>query len=254
MNKKQASFVRSLRQEKFRKIFELFIVEGPKVVEEFIKSDFKIDVVYALEEWLEENIQLLNSYQIRYEEITETDLENLSRLKTPNKVVALVKIPPESADINLEGLTLALDDISDPGNLGTIIRIADWYGIKNVICSVDTVDVYNPKVVQASMGSLSRVKLHYLDLKFFLEQCNEAEIPIFGAYLDGENLYDQSLDADGIILVGNESNGISDELSRYVSNKITIPRFSDSATESLNASVAAGIIVNEFRRQYAKNQ
>ncbi len=254
MNKKQASFVRSLRQEKFRKIFELFIVEGPKVVEEFIKSDFNIDVVYGLEEWLEENISLLNSYQIRYEEISETDLENLSRLKTPNKVIALVKFPPESPDINLEGLTLALDDISDPGNLGTIIRIADWYGIKNIICSLDTVDVYNPKVVQASMGSLSRVKLHYLDLKFFLEQCNEAEIPIYGADLEGDSLYEQSLDLDGIVLVGNESNGISDELLKFVTNRITIPRFSDSATESLNASVATGIIINEFRRQYAKNQ
>jgi TrmH family RNA methyltransferase len=177
--------------------------------------------------------------------ITEAALKRISALKTPNKVLAVFKIPA-SVKIVHKGLLLALDGIRDPGNLGTIMRLCDWFGVTQLVCSEDTVDVYNPKVVQATMGSLARVNISYINLEDFFK---ESKLPVYGAVMNGEHVYETKLPEEAILLMGNEANGISENLLEFLSHEITIPRYGKlQQTESLNVAMATSILLSEFRR------
>ena len=252
ISKSQIQFIKSLTISKFRKAHKKFIVEGPKLINELAISSFTIEGIYAQSTWIKSNrFRFPNDTQII--EVSEKELSRISGLKTPNQVLALVhmseNIQPDSNTFN--DLVLMLDNISDPGNMGTIIRTADWFGIQQIICSDSCVDIYNPKVVQATMGSLFRVQVFYTVLKDYLEQMPHDKL-IYGTLLDGEDIYQSNLKKQGIIIIGNESRGISKELIPFITNKITIPNYSfkswDTA-ESLNASTATAVVCAEFRRQ-----
>jgi RNA methyltransferase, TrmH family len=250
ISKNQVKLIRSLNVKKFREREALFIAEGEKIVNELFDSSFRIHSVYFTPEW-KDGIREHRDLK-KLHEISEPDLKKISLLENPNKVLAIVHIP--EMEINLkkikEGFTLMLDDIQDPGNLGTIIRTADWFGIKNIICSKNTVDAFNPKVVQSSMGSLFRINFFYDDLRNVLTQIkNECQIPVYGALLTGENILNKKLNPQSVLLIGNESKGISGNLSNFIDEGITIPKPGSSAAESLNAAVAASILCYEFCRQ-----
>jgi len=249
MTRKQMSYVRSLRQSKFRRVNEQFVAEGPKIVEELMDSSFKIFTIYATEDWLEQNIEKVNAKQIQYEIITSAELASISRMKEPNNVLAVVyqKEIPEEMDIS--GLTLALYGISDPGNMGSILRTADWFGVTNIFCSFRTVDIYNPKVVQASMGSIGRLTVTYLDFEDLFAQCNEVGIPIYAAIPGEQNFYNVDFPSTGMVVIGSEANGIKEKYYKFFNEKISIPTFYDRQTESLNAAVATAILVSEIRRK-----
>lgn len=235
LSKNQIKNITRLKQKKYRQQEGLFIAEGGKVIKEFLNSTFKLVDLFTTETFNVENESI----------ISEADLKKISCLTTPNTALAIFKIP-NSKDLKNEGLILALDDIRDPGNLGTIIRLCDWFGIKQLVCSLKTVDCYNPKVVQATMGSLTRVKIVYTDLSAYLKTIN---LPVFGAFMDGKNVYQTNLPKAGILVLGNEANGISSIIETCVTDKISIPRFGDlQATESLNVATAGAILLSEFRR------
>ncbi|MCD4773941.1 MAG: RNA methyltransferase [Bacteroidales bacterium] len=251
ITKNQIKHINSLKSNKFRKTYNEFIVEGVKLVDEILNSNFKISSLFATENWITENENNLPE-NIEITEINEKELKNISGLTTANEVIAIVKIPENSinTDTIFTDLVLVLDKIRDPGNLGTIIRTADWFGIKNIICSNDTVDLYNPKVIQATMGSVTRVNIHYADLAEFLKESPE-NFPVYGTFLEGENFYTSKLPTNAIIVIGNESNGISKEIAGLINRKIFIPPFSSKqkqTAESLNASIAAALVCSEFRR------
>ncbi|MCF6180695.1 RNA methyltransferase [Lutibacter sp.] len=237
-SKIQLKLITSLSQKKYRIKHHLFMVEGIKGVQEFLNSKFEIFQLFTSEELL--FLEVENRVVI-----SEKDLKKISNLKNPNKVVALFKIPKENLIIK-EGLIVALDEVNDPGNLGTIIRLCDWFGVNQLVCSENTVDCFNPKVVQASMGSLARVSIIYTDLEKYLQ---EIQIQKFATIMNGESIYKTKLPKNGVIIMGNEANGISDEILNLVTNKITIPRFGkQQQTESLNVATATAIILNEFKR------
>jgi RNA methyltransferase, TrmH family len=255
LSKNQIKFVNSLKQKKYREEHDLFIAEGAKIVPELLNSDIKVKQVFATSEFLRKH--KINDPIERFE-IKEAELERISTLMTPNEALALCEIPKYELDVDSlkDKLTLVLDDIKDPGNLGTIIRIADWYGIENIICSSTTADVFNPKVVQATMGSIARIKIHYVDLvEFFTEKVQSLKLPVYGALLEGENIYSKKLTSKGFIVIGNESKGISEEVQKLITDKISIPSFSHikensiGEAESLNAAIATAIICSEFRRK-----
>lgn len=248
--KSQIQFINSLKTNKFRKIHQKFIIEGSKIVQEAIESNYSIDSVFAVSEWISAN-QSSFPEGLQIVIVKQKELERISGLKTPNQTLAIVSMPDKSAYnySNDNGLVLALDEIKDPGNLGTIIRTADWFGINDIICSNNCVDVFNPKVIQSSMGSFLRVNLHYEELQGFFNSL--VDVPIYGALIDGTNIYKTKLKDNGILLVGNESKGISKNLIPFISDKISIPRFQKAnkeSAESLNASIATAIICAEFRR------
>ncbi len=223
--------IRSLKDKKFRDMLGLFVVEGEKLVEEAIHSGFKIKQLY------------------RSDEIGEAAMERISLLNSPSTALAVVCKPQETGDLRLKqgGLYIALDTIRDPGNLGTILRIADWFGIDGVMASRDTVDVYNPKVVQSTMGAIFRVDFHYCDLAEVLEGAE-----VFGTFLSGEDIYKADLESSRprVIVIGNEANGISAEIEKFCTRRMTIPSFAKGkGSESLNAAVATAITVSEFRRR-----
>lgn len=222
-----------------------FLVEGDKMVQELLQSSFRLDSVYSVSKW-EPSVSMQN---LAHFNISEEELKKISTHETPDKVVAVAYIPGnERQTDNLqltEGLYLACDGLNDPGNAGTIIRIADWFGVKEVFLSPQSVDIYNPKVVNAAKGSLFRVRCSYAPLPELFT--SNATIKVYGAFLAGENIYESSLDKNAIIIIGNEANGISAELLPFVQQKVSIPSFGKA--ESLNAGVAAGIIVSEFRRR-----
>ena len=239
ISKNQLKIITSLSQKKYRQKHNLFIAEGVKVIHELLNSSFVMDTLFAVDDF---EIPISHENIIR---ISDKDLQKISNLNSPNKVLGLFKIPEEKSAIN-KGLIVALDAVNDPGNLGTIIRLCDWFGVSQLICSTDTVDCFNQKVVQASMGSLTRVSLKYLDLKSHLEETN---LPMFIADMNGENVYNTALPAEGILIMGNEANGVSDPIKKLVKNKISIPRFGAiQATESLNVATATAILLSEFKR------
>jgi RNA methyltransferase, TrmH family len=248
-------YIHSLKLKKFRELHQQFIAEGSKLVTELINSYYHISELYATREWLLENEKLIPAGKFPIAEITESELGRITALSTSSAVLAIVDIPTDDSALPefSEGLTLFLDDIRDPGNLGTIVRIADWFGIGQVICSENTVDLYNPKTVQATMGSVARVKVSYADLASTLA----AIVPgtkIYGTFLEGENIYSKNLDQKGIIIIGNESQGISDEVAQFVTDRLFIPEFQkqnnfSGTAESLNAAIAAAIVCSEFRRR-----
>ncbi len=251
ISKRKHKELSALQLKKFRTENKQFLVEGEKIIEELLLSGWEIDTIIATKRWinLHRNAESKCSELI---EATEDELKKISSLKTPNQVVAAVKFAKSTFTLkDLEGkLAIMLDEIQDPGNLGTIIRLCDWFGIKNIICSNSTVDIYNPKVVQASMGSIFRVNIEYAELTEWLETYQNAfGYPVFGAFLEGKNIYRENLPAKGLIIFGNESKGISEVVSQYISEKITIPRIAGTGAESLNVSLAAAIICSEFRRR-----
>lgn len=240
LSKNQIKLISSLQQKKYRFKNELFVAEGIKVVKELLESKLELSNLFVVE-GAEHQFENLS-----FETISVADLKKVSTLKTPNDVLALFKIP-EPQNIIDEGLVLALDDINDPGNLGTIIRLCDWFGVRQLVCSKNTVDCYNSKVVQASMGSLPRVQINYCDLVTYL---NASPSKKYIADMEGEIVYKSELPTDGVLIMGNEANGISDLIRSANYNKLTIPRFGSlQATESLNVATATAILLSEFKRR-----
>ena len=236
LSKNQIKLITSLNQKKYRLLHGFFVVEGLKAIKELLNSNMQLITLFTTE-----------TFNIDLDEIliSETDLKRISFLKTPNKALAIFKIPI-SKPIDTNQLIIALDTIRDPGNLGTIIRLCDWFGVKDLVCSKETVDCYNPKVIQATMGSITRVNISYIDLPLFLKKVN---FPVFGTFMDGENVYNKSLPKKGVLILGNEANGISKDVENLISEKIAIPRFGDiQAAESLNVATATAILLSEFRR------
>ena len=239
LSKNQIKLITSLQQKKYRFANQLFFAEGIKVIQELVESNFELVNLYTT---LDDFKNVTNTKKTI---IPDSDLKKISALTSPNTCLAVFKIPTEKKIIET-GLILALDSIRDPGNLGTILRLCDWFGIEQLICSKDAVDIYNPKVVQATMGSIARVNVNYIDLENFVNQTN---LPVFGTFMDGNNIYKEELPQKGIIIMGNEANGISPEIEKLIKNRLTIPRFGTiQKTESLNVTTAAAIVLNEFRR------
>lgn len=239
VSKNQIKLISGLLQKKQRFANQLFFAEGVKVIQELLQSNFELEHLYTTQNDFETVLVSRKTL------INAQELKKISALSTPNTCLAVFKIPADKKIIE-SGLILALDDIRDPGNLGTILRLCDWFGIKQLLCSKESVDIYNPKVVQATMGSIARVNVNYIDLKAFLAQTS---LPVFGTFMDGSNIYKSTLPQEGIIIMGNEANGISDEIEKTIKNRLTIPRFGDlQKTESLNVATATAIILSEFKR------
>jgi TrmH family RNA methyltransferase len=239
LSKNQIKLITSLHQKKQRFANQMFFAEGIKVIQELLESNFELVHLYTTLNNFEE---ISNDKKIN---ITEGDLKKISTLATPNSCLAVFKIPAEKKIIE-SGLILALDSIRDPGNLGTILRLCDWFGITQLLCSKETVDIYNPKVVQATMGSIARVNVNYIDLESYIIQ---TKLPVFGTFMEGSTIYKTNLPQEGIIVMGNEANGISTEIENLIKNRLSIPRFGTlQKTESLNVATATAIILSEFRR------
>ncbi len=239
LSKNQIKLIQSLRQKKQRTKQQLFVAEGVKVVKELLNSTFTLEALFMTEEVQNEFARW--PFQI----ISSLELKKVSSLKTPNAVLALFRIPEQQA-IKTEGLIVALDALNDPGNLGTIIRLCDWFGAEQLVCSINTVDCFNEKVVQATMGSLSRVQIHYVDLEPFLKG---TKLPVYCADMVGENVYTSTLPEAGVLVMGNEANGVSEKIRNSCTHQLSIPRFGNSQeTESLNVATATAILLSEFRR------
>jgi TrmH family RNA methyltransferase len=233
-----------LQQKKFRQLHQFFIVEGAKNVLELLHSTYSIHAIYATQTFHKENINGLDKQNLKIEIVSESELDQMGTFSSNNAAIALVKTK-ENLELFVENeLVLVLDDIRDPGNLGTIIRIADWYGLKKIICSESTVELYNPKVISATMGSFLRVNLFYTNLSKYLTERSMCFIG--GALMDGESVYDINLPKTGFLIIGNESNGISDKVQGFVNQRITIPR--RGGAESLNAGIATAILLDNFFR------
>jgi RNA methyltransferase, TrmH family len=239
VSKNQIKLITSLHLKKYRVHHQLFIAEGVKVIQELLQSNFEMEHLFVSEN------SFLDINDSKKTVVNEQEMKKLTALSSPSPCLAVFKIPND-IELGDQGLIVALDDIRDPGNLGTIIRLCDWFGVKQIVCSNETVDLYNPKVIQATMGSLTRVNVRYTDLKTFI---SESKLKVFGTFMDGENVYHQKLPQDGILVFGNEANGISSEIEQLVKNRIAIPRFGEiQKTESLNVAAATAIFLSEFRR------
>ncbi len=239
VSKNQIKLISSLQQKKQRIAHQLFIAEGIKGIQELLDASFELDHLYTTQN----DFEMVSNNQKTV--VSDADLKKISALATPNTCLAVFKMPKEKK-IEASGLILALDSVRDPGNLGTIMRLCDWFGIQQLICSKETVDIYNPKVVQATMGSIARVNVSYVDLNDFL---TTTSLPVFGTFMNGDNIYKTALPQEGIIVMGNEANGISPELEKIIKNRLTIPRFGTiQKTESLNVATATAIVLSEFRR------
>lgn len=251
----QLKFLRSLQINKYRAKEKQFLVEGEKLVKEcLLKSygqNFELIEIFTLREWSDKNHRLIEKSGIQCTILPHKQLEQISLQKTPNQALGLMRFSTESrkTDFNSNDLFLVIDKVQDPGNIGTIFRLAEWFGIKQIILSSDSADPYNPKVVQSSMGSVFRVPFYRGNILSLFENL-DSSIPIYGTILNGENIYKSKLSKGGIIVLGNESKGISKEISSYISKPLLIPRFGDSEKypESLNVATAASIVLSEFRR------
>ncbi len=253
LSKKQVSLVVSLQKKKCRDEEKLFVIEGDKMVKEFLAAGKKVLTLIAKPEF----IAGLSAEHLKSAgeviPVNYAELKKMSSLSTPHNAMAVAAIPEVSPDTVriLENLCVALDFIQDPGNLGTIIRSAAWFGIKNIVCSENCVDVYNPKVIQASMGAILNVDVWYMDLERFLEKASAKGVPVYGTMLEGESIYSNKLSKKGVIVLGNESRGISADLIPFITDRIVIPKFTDAVygIESLNAGMAASIVFSEFARR-----
>ncbi|MDR0231834.1 MAG: RNA methyltransferase [Dysgonamonadaceae bacterium] len=247
LSKNQIKFIKSLSQKKYRDESGCFLAEGNKLVADLLPY-FDCELLLFEPSWLATQGNIKVSQLIKAD---SGEIDKVSLLKNPQQVLAVFKQPQYTLDFALlsEKLSLVLDSIQDPGNLGTIIRIADWFGIENIICSLETADVYNPKTIQATMGALARVKVHYTDLSAFLEQ--NKTLPVYGTFLNGEDIYTGNLTSEGLIVMGNEGNGISEKIEQFISKRLYIPNYpADQPTsESLNVAVATAITCAEFRRR-----
>ena len=244
ISKNQIKYVHQLEQKKFRKREGLFVAEGTKVVGDLLKR-YQAHSIYAIPEWIAAHQDISGVV-----EVTPDELQRISFQQHPQQVLALFPLPSLSSLFTFHSsLAIALDGVQDPGNLGTIIRIADWFGISTIICSDDTVDAWNPKVVQATMGSLARVNIIYTNLPEFLDTL-PSDYPVYGTLLDGDNIYTQPLTKEGLIVMGNEGNGISEAVRQRVNHRLLIPDFHDGDTaDSLNVAIATAITCSEFRRR-----
>jgi len=248
ISKVRIKFLNSLNLKKFRHEHKAFLVEGNKTVAELLSSGYYVQSLYATGSWLQANRELTGNKKIEIFEATAEELKACSTHTQPDEVIAVASIPASGAIPVLEkgSLYLALDSINDPGNLGSIIRIADWFGIHQILCSEDCVDAYNPKTVSAAKGSLFRTGITYTNLQ---QVFVKGGLPVYGALLEGENVYAQNLGAKGILLIGNEANGISQALLPYITHPVSIPSF--GSAESLNAAMATAILCSEFMRPAA---
>lgn len=241
----QIKHIRALRQKKFRMLHGSFVVEGEKIVSELLRSDYSISGIYALQEWMESNRSVLPA-GVPAHVISEKDLSRISGLSSPNKVVAVADIPAQQAVTpeGWNGLALYLDCIQDPGNLGTIIRTADWFGVRHVFCSPDTAELYNPKVLQATMGSFLRVRVLRTELPGLLQNIGIKPV-VYGAALNGDNIFHLKPERPALMIIGNESKGMANHLDQFVDRRVMIPG-GHTGADSLNASVASGIIMSWF--------
>jgi TrmH family RNA methyltransferase len=239
LSKGHLKLIQNLRSKKQRVKHGLFIAEGDKIIKEILDADVKVKTIFSTDVKAFENYSLYNDQLV---EIDTNELQEISSLNTPSKSIGIFEI--SNFQFPVSNFQLFLDEIQDPGNLGTIIRIADWYGIKQIHCKKGTVDLYNPKVLQASMGSFMRVQINYLDDLDLFFMINE--LPVFGTFMDGINLHTMKKPEKGLIVIGNEGNGISPEVEQHCSNKVTIPKFGDA--ESLNAGIASAIVLDNFLR------
>lgn len=249
LSKNKIKYIRSLELKKNRKEAQAFIAEGNKLVGDLLGC-FPCKLIVATEDWLK------NKPHLQAEEIIPVSHEELSKaslLKTPQEVLAVFEQPQSNfhPEVLNHSLCLALDDVQDPGNLGTIVRIADWFGIEHILCSAGTADIFNPKAIQATMGAVARVNLHYCDLHTVIRNAAAAQIPVYGTFLDGENIYRQELQPNGIIVMGNEGKGVSDSIAALINRRILIPNFPEGrpTSESLNVAVATAVVCAEFRRR-----
>lgn len=244
LSKNQIKYINSLQQKKFRQEYQSFVVEGAKSVVELLSSDFELESLYVTEDFYKETKPLLDKQPLSAEIVGQAELEKAGTFSSNNAALAVAKMKSnQELLLNETEYALVLDEIRDPGNLGTIIRIADWYGIQKIICSEGTVDLYNPKVISSTMGSFTRVSLFYTDL---VEYLKGQQKPIYGAFLDSENVHTLKFAPSGYIIIGNEANGISEAVEEVVTHKITIPRF--GGAESLNAGIATAVICDNLRR------
>ncbi|OFX83153.1 MAG: hypothetical protein A2W99_13025 [Bacteroidetes bacterium GWF2_33_16] len=258
-SKNKIKFINSLKKTKYRDEHKLFFAEGEKLADELLKSGIKITNILATKEWLDINSKKINQRKIEIDEITENNLLKISSLSTPNKVFVIAEQPQNvytTEDIS-QKLCLLLDDINDPGNLGTIIRIADWFGIQDIFCTPTSVGLYNPKVVQSTMGAICRVRVHYVEFESLINSVKDyPDFSIYGTFLEGNTIYNEPLAKKGFIILGSESHGISDKLKPLITKKLYIPSFpvGEASSESLNISVAAAIVCSEFRRRVISTQ
>ncbi|WP_432411663.1 TrmH family RNA methyltransferase [Rasiella sp. SM2506] len=238
ISKSEIKSITQLQQKKYRDARNLFIAEGPKVIKELLAEGLQLNTFFSTEisEVTEKN----------HRHISPQELKKISSLKTPNSSLAVFE-KPSLQKFKDSGLVVALDAVRDPGNLGTIIRLCDWFGVTQLVCSRDTTDCYNPKVIQATMGSIARVSVQYVLLADVLQN---STLPTFGAFLDGKNVYKNRMPPEGIIVLGNEANGVSEEISAIISEKISIPQFGNTTAESLNVATATAILLSEFKRAY----
>jgi RNA methyltransferase, TrmH family len=248
ISKNQIKDITTLHQKKFRKELNLFIAEGPKVVDEFLHSELKITEIYGLQNWVDKNLLLLKKKGCAYFIVTEAELIRISSLQAPNEVIAICQQPIyQEKEIDKQAdLFLYLDGISDPGNMGTIIRMTDWFGLKQIFCSDNCAEIFNPKVVQSTMGSLARINFYTMSLE---NACKVVDAKAYGATLAGENIYTTNFPKKSMLVIGSESHGISNENMQLLTKQITIPQAKGGTTESLNAAVATSIILSEVFRQ-----
>lgn len=248
LSKNTVKFIKSLHQKKYRTEEGLFFVEGEKSVVEVLKSDFLVDLLLVTDSFEQRNFSLVKGFKGELIRVNQGQLEQLGQYQSNDAALAVVRMKPNTAFIpSGSELIIALDEVRDPGNLGTIIRIADWYGIKKLVFSPHTAEFYNPKVIQATMGSFTRVQFFYENLEAVFSRW---KLPVFGAFLEGENIHELSHIEPGVILMGNESKGISPEIEKWVSQKVTIPGFGQA--ESLNVAIATAILCDNFKRLLGK--
>jgi TrmH family RNA methyltransferase len=241
LSKAKIKFIKSLQLKKYRKQEQCFVVQGAKSVQELITSDFEVVMVLGTPDFLSAHRP---PGKVEVVEVTEKDLTGLSEFQSNDTALAVARLKPnDPVEVHAGEFALALDDIRDPGNLGTIIRTADWFGITKIIASIETADVYNPKVISATMGSFTRVEIYYTDLESYFDT---VKLKVYGAYLNGSDVHRVNFGKEGLVLIGNESHGISPSLEKYVTDKITIPRYGQA--ESLNAGIATAVICDNIRR------
>jgi RNA methyltransferase, TrmH family len=246
LSKSRIKYIKSLQIKKYRQQEQCFVVEGAKSVGELLGSDFQIDLLVVTDQYRAANLATVNAFRGEVIVAAARALGELGEFQTNEAVLAVARMKPNQPLLmDKQDFVLVLDDIRDPGNLGTIIRIADWYGISKIVASTETADVYNPKVIHASMGSFTRVKMYYTNLPEFLL---DNPLPVYGAFMDGEDVHRVMWESGGLIVIGNEAHGISDAVERYVTKRITIPKY--GGAESLNAAVATAVICDNVRRKF----
>lgn len=254
LSKQITKIIQNLEKKKFREKYNLFKIEGEKLVAELLRSPLAVHAIIAYPEWIQANGHLLGKTQVL--ETDEKGMKAISNFQSLPHVMALAEIPnhPYHPDEVAGTLSLVLNGIQDPGNLGTILRIADWFGVSHLLCDRDCASIYNPKCVQASMGAIFRVHAYYLDLPETIRQLKAAGMPVFGTFLDGENIYTSPLPSQGLIIMGNEGKGIAEDIGKLADFRLTIPNFTPTgaSSESLNVGVATGIILSEFKRRIYK--